>query len=69
MLITTNPGAIEPTGVARSARPATSAAMATAYSALQIMRRFGAVVSFEPSKFALALMKAFLDVHGKQGAA
>jgi len=69
MLITTNPGAIEPTGMARSARPATSAAAATAYTAFQIIRRNGAVVSFEPSKIAVALMKAFLAVHGTQGAA
>jgi ribonucleoside-diphosphate reductase alpha chain len=35
----------------------------------QIIRRNGAVVSFEPSKIAVALMKAFLAVHGTQGAA
>ena len=35
----------------------------------QIMRRNGAVVMFEPSKIAVALMKAFLAVHGTQGAA
>ncbi len=35
----------------------------------QIMRRNGAVVSFEPSKIAVAMMKAFLAVHGTQGAA
>ena len=35
----------------------------------QIMRRNGAVVAFEPSKIAIAMMKAFLAVHGTQGAA
>ena len=35
----------------------------------QIIRRNGAVVPFEPSKIAIALMKAFLAVHGTQGAA
>ena len=35
----------------------------------QIMRRNGAVVPFEPSKIAVAMMKAFLAVHGTQGAA
>jgi len=41
----------------------------SAYSAYQIIRRNGAVVAFEPSKIAVALMKAFLAVHGTQGAA
>ena len=40
-----------------------------AYSHYQIIRRNGAVVPFEPSKIAVALMKAFLAVHGTQGAA
>ena len=35
----------------------------------QIIRRNGAVVPFEPSKIAVAVMKAFLAVHGTQGAA
>ena len=39
------------------------------YSHYQIIRRNGAVVAFEPSKIAVALMKAFLAVHGTQGAA
>jgi ribonucleoside-diphosphate reductase alpha chain len=39
------------------------------YAQYQIIRRNGAVVSFEPSKIAVALMKAFLAVHGTQGAA
>jgi ribonucleoside-diphosphate reductase alpha chain len=35
----------------------------------QIIRRNGAVVAFEPNKIAVAMMKAFLAVHGTQGAA
>lgn len=35
----------------------------------QILRRNGAVVPFEPAKIAIAMMKAFLAVHGTQGAA
>ncbi|MDE2416402.1 MAG: ribonucleoside-diphosphate reductase subunit alpha [Burkholderiales bacterium] len=35
----------------------------------QIIRRNGSVVSFEPNKIAVAMMKAFLAVHGTQGAA
>ena len=48
---------------------AASAPKQSAYQAYQIIRRNGAVVSFEPSKIAIALMKAFLAVHGTQGAA
>jgi ribonucleoside-diphosphate reductase alpha chain len=42
---------------------------ATPLNNYQIIRRNGAVVPFEPSKIAVALMKAFLAVHGTQGAA
>jgi len=42
---------------------------ASAFAAYQIIRRNGSVVSFEPNKIAVALMKAFLAVHGTQGAA
>jgi len=38
-------------------------------SDFKIIRRNGAVVSFEPSKIAIALTKAFLAVNGGQGAA
>ena len=48
---------------------ARSAPAASAYQGYQILRRNGAVVSFEPNKIAVALMKAFLAVHGTQGAA
>lgn len=51
-------------------RPMASGAPATSvYQGYQIIRRNGAVVSFEPNKIAVALMKAFLAVHGTQGAA
>ena len=48
---------------------APSAPALSSYQAYQIIRRNGAVVSFEPNKIAVALMKAFLAVHGTQGAA
>ncbi len=51
------------------AKPAAAAAPVSAYQGYQIIRRNGAVVAFEPSKIAVALMKAFLAVHGTQGAA
>ena len=41
----------------------------TAYTGYQTIRRNGSVVVFEPNKIAVALMKAFLAVHGTQGAA
>jgi ribonucleoside-diphosphate reductase alpha chain len=44
-------------------------ATASALANYQIIRRNGAVVPFEPNKIAVALMKAFLAVHGTQGAA
>ncbi len=44
-------------------------AVLSAYQGYQIIRRNGAVVAFEPNKIAVALMKAFLAVHGTQGAA
>ena len=44
-------------------------AAANAQGHYQIIRRNGAVVPFEAPKIAIALMKAFLAVHGTQGAA
>ena len=44
-------------------------AAASDLSHYQIIRRNGAVVPFEPNKIAVAMMKAFLAVHGTQGAA
>ncbi|RZI65486.1 MAG: ribonucleoside-diphosphate reductase subunit alpha, partial [Variovorax sp.] len=58
--------AIPPTGLA-STGTASSAPAALAH--YQIIRRNGAVVPFEPNKIAVAMMKAFLAVHGTQGAA
>ncbi|HEX2540883.1 MAG TPA: ribonucleoside-diphosphate reductase subunit alpha [Caldimonas sp.] len=56
--------------VVAALRPTTrSGAASSAYQGYQILRRNGAVVSFEPNKIAVALMKAFLAVHGTQGAA
>jgi ribonucleoside-diphosphate reductase alpha chain len=55
---------------AYSASPeATRSAAASTLPNYQIIRRNGAVVPFEPNKIAVALMKAFLAVHGSQGAA
>ena len=45
------------------------AATANTFTHYQIIRRNGAVVPFEPQKIAVAMMKAFLAVHGTQGAA
>ncbi len=54
----------------RNPAPTTNAGAAgNAYVGYQIIRRNGAVVGFEPGKIAVALMKAFLAVHGTQGAA
>jgi ribonucleoside-diphosphate reductase alpha chain len=56
---------------AAAQRPMSAAtgAIPSVYQGYQIIRRNGAVVSFEPNKIAVALMKAFLAVHGTQGAA
>ncbi len=51
------------------AGPSVAGSPATAYAGYQIIRRNGSVVAFEPNKIAVALMKAFLAVHGTQGAA
>jgi ribonucleoside-diphosphate reductase alpha chain len=64
---TTSFSATETSTFVRVPMPAAQAA--SAYVAYQIIRRNGAVVSFEPNKIAVALMKAFLAVHGTQGAA
>jgi ribonucleoside-diphosphate reductase alpha chain len=54
---------------AAATSPAPTSLASSVYSHYQIIRRNGAVVAFEPSKIAVALMKAFLAVHGTQGAA
>ena len=46
-----------------------AAGAASTLTHYQIIRRNGAVVPFEPAKIAVAMMKAFLAVHGTQGAA
>ncbi len=58
-------GTLQPRAVAGAA----AGHVASAFAGYQIIRRNGAVVSFEPNKIAVALMKAFLAVHGTQGAA
>ena len=58
-----------PPAAVGSAQAQATATTANAFSQYQIIRRNGAVVPFEPSKIAVAMMKAFLAVHGTQGAA
>jgi ribonucleoside-diphosphate reductase alpha chain len=60
---------VTPIAPAASRQATRAAPAASAYQGYQILRRNGAVVSFEPNKIAVALMKAFLAVHGTQGAA
>ncbi|RYF75147.1 MAG: ribonucleoside-diphosphate reductase subunit alpha [Comamonadaceae bacterium] len=55
--------------VAPTARDVAGSAGLNALASYQIIRRNGAVVPFEPNKIAIAMMKAFLAVHGTQGAA
>ena len=56
-------------GQGASKTGADAQAATTPYGQYQIIRRNGAVVPFEPNKIAVAMMKAFLAVHGTQGAA
>ena len=58
------PTAVAPMTPSKSTNPSQ-----LALSHYQIIRRNGAVVPFEPNKIAVAMMKAFLAVHGTQGAA
>ncbi len=58
-----------PEGASRTNPTAANEIVQSAFQDYQIIRRNGAVVSFEPSKIAVALMKAFLAVHGTSGAA
>lgn len=59
-----------PSGVpAHNAAEGNVPAAAGALANYQIIRRNGSVVAFEPHKIAVAMMKAFLAVHGTQGAA
>ncbi len=52
-----------------AAQGATAGAASQSLAHYQIIRRNGAVVPFAPDKIAIAMMKAFLAVHGTQGAA
>jgi ribonucleoside-diphosphate reductase alpha chain len=54
---------------AAPAHGASASALSSPLAHYQIIRRNGAVVPFEPNKIAVAMMKAFLAVHGAQGAA
>ncbi|CAM8638079.1 NrdA Ribonucleotide reductase, alpha subunit [Comamonadaceae bacterium] len=49
--------------------PGVESTASNTFAHYQIIRRNGAVVPFEPNKIAVAMMKAFLAVHGTQGAA
>jgi ribonucleoside-diphosphate reductase alpha chain len=53
----------------RHTSPSPSMSATQSFTQYQIIRRNGAVVPFEPGKIAVAMMKAFLAVHGTQGAA
>ncbi|CAH2801066.1 MAG: Ribonucleotide reductase of class Ia (aerobic), alpha subunit (EC [uncultured Paraburkholderia sp.] len=55
-----------PTGLAQGAQ---ALAPQASYADYKVIRRNGSVVSFEPSKIAIAVTKAFLAVNGGQGAA
>jgi ribonucleoside-diphosphate reductase alpha chain len=63
------PPSQQPGPAAAGRAPAAPAAAASALAHFQIIRRNGAVVPFEPNKIAVAMMKAFLAVHGTHGAA
>jgi ribonucleoside-diphosphate reductase alpha chain len=63
------PAATAATATAMPGAMPSAALAASAYQGYQIIRRNGAVVVFAPNKVAVALMKAFLAVHGTQGAA
>ena len=56
-------------GSAIKRQDAADISQAQTLSQYQIIRRNGSVVPFEPGKIAVAMMKAFLAVHGTQGAA
>ena len=60
------PAAAAPSQVSQMHFPAAAGAATThsTYQGYQVIRRNGAVVVFEPNKVAVAMMKAFLAVHG-----
>jgi ribonucleoside-diphosphate reductase alpha chain len=51
-----------------AALPEATGAARSAYADYKVIRRNGAVVSFEPGKITVAMTKAFLAVNGAQGA-
>ncbi|WP_137895414.1 ribonucleoside-diphosphate reductase subunit alpha [Ramlibacter sp. 2FC] len=63
------PSPVQPAHVSATGATDTAGQSAGALAQYQIIRRNGAVVPFEPNKIAVAMMKAFLAVHGTQGAA
>ncbi|HKB52677.1 MAG TPA: ribonucleoside-diphosphate reductase subunit alpha, partial [Ramlibacter sp.] len=68
MQIAVTPSIAKP-GIAGSGASTPGEIAPNALAHYQIIRRNGAVVPFEPHKIAIAMMKAFLAVHGTQGAA
>lgn len=58
-----------PSGMPIAPQTPAISAHASSLAHYQIIRRNGSVVPFEPNKIAVAMMKAFLAVHGTQGAA
>ena len=67
--VTPNTSPLSSSVLGTSMPTSSNAARSEALSHYQIIRRNGAVVPFEPAKIAVAMMKAFLAVHGTQGAA
>ena len=68
-IVLNTPTAFQPGAAAPSLADQLHAGAPGALNQYQIIRRNGAVVPFEPNKIAVAMMKAFLAVHGTQGAA
>ena len=60
---------LRPDSSASNSGPSGALLASTSLANYQIIRRNGSVVAFEPHKIAVAMMKAFLAVHGTQGAA
>jgi ribonucleoside-diphosphate reductase alpha chain len=67
--VLTTPQGSSPVQNPATGQGAALAAQTNPLAHYQIIRRNGAVVPFEPNKIAIAMMKAFLAVHGTQGAA
>jgi ribonucleoside-diphosphate reductase alpha chain len=59
----------QPMGGAQGSSAAQALAPNTTFADYKVIRRNGSVVSFEPSKIAIAVTKAFIAVNGGQGAA